>query len=63
MPKGWRKNNVFYSKLLRLYANNPLPGQARGSPKLIELDKSDEYAINDILKLRRYRERLQYKIK
>ena len=63
MPEGWRKDDVFHPKLLRPYANDPLPGQARGPPKPIELDGGDEYAVDDILESRRYRGRLQYKVK
>ena len=60
---GWRKDNVFHPKLLRPYANDPLPGQARGPPRAIQLDEGDEYAVDDILDSRRYRGRLQYKVK
>ena len=53
---------MFHPKLLRPYANNPLPGQSRGPPKAIHFDGGDEYAVDDILESRHYHGRLQYKV-
>ena len=63
MPPGWRKGDVFHTKLLRPLAKDPLPGQARDPPRPTEFDEGDEYPVDEVIGSRRYHGRLQYKIK
>ena len=63
MPPGWRQDSVFHPKLLRPYADDPLPGQATPPPRGYEFPGGDEYEVDDILASRRYHKRLQYKVK
>ncbi len=56
---------MFSSKLLRLYSEDSLSEQHAEFLRLIIIDDDDDkhWKINDILNFRRYRGRLQYKVK
>jgi len=56
-------HDVFHSKLLRPAVNDSLPNQKNESSKSIVINDEDEWKINDILNFRRYRRRLQYRVK
>ncbi len=63
LPETMRIHDVFHSGLLRPAANDPLPGQTNEPPGLIVINDEDEWEIDDILDSRRYRRRLQYRVK
>ena len=54
---------VFSLKYLRPYTIDPLPGQYQEPPRPIVVNEGEEYTVDDILDSRRYRGRLQYKVK
>ncbi len=56
-------HDVFHSKLLRSVVNDSLPSQKNESSRSIVINDEDEWKINDILNFRRYRRRLQYRVK
>ena len=58
-----RVHDVFHSDLLRPVADDPLPGQKNELPGSIVVNDEDEWEIDDILNSRRYRRRLQYRVK
>jgi len=58
-----RIHDVFHSELLRSAVNDSLPGQKNESSKSIVINDEDEWEIDDILNFRRYRRRLQYRVK
>jgi len=58
-----RIHDVFHSELLRSAVNDLLPDQKNELSKSIVVNDEDEWKINDILNSRRYRRRLQYRVK
>jgi len=56
---------MFSSKLLRPYSEDPLPEQHAEPlrPIIIDDDDDEHWEIDDILNFRRYRGRIQYKVK
>ncbi len=58
-------HSMFNSKLLQLYSEDSLSEQHAEFFRLIIIDEDDDehWKINDILNFRRYRDRIQYKIK
>jgi len=63
LPESMRVHDVFHSDLLRPTADDPLPGQKNEPPGSIVVNDEDEWKIDDILNFRRYRRRLQYRVK
>ena len=63
MPSNWKQESVFHPKLLRPCANDPLPGQVAPPPKAHHFKRGDEWDVDDVIDSRRYRNRLQYKVK
>ncbi len=58
-----RIHDVFHSELLRSVVDDSLPDQKNELSKSIVVNDEDEWKIDDILNFRRYRRRLQYRIK
>jgi len=56
-------HDVFHSELLRSAVDDSLPGQKNEPSKSIVINDEDEWEIDDILNSRRYRRRLQYRVK
>ncbi len=56
-------HDVFHSELLRLVVNDSLSDQKNEFSKSIVINDEDEWEIDDILNSRRYRRRLQYRVK
>ncbi len=56
-------HDVFHSDLLRSAVDDFLPGQKNELLDSIVINDEDEWKINDILNFRRYRRRLQYRVK
>ncbi len=56
-------HDVFHSELLRSVVDDSLSDQKNESSKSIVINDEDEWKINDILNFRRYRRRLQYRVK
>jgi hypothetical protein len=54
---------VFSPKLLRPCHQDPLPGQHPEPPRPLTIEDEDHWEVDDILDFRRYRDRLQYKVK
>ncbi len=56
-------HSMFSSKLLRPYSEDLLPGQHSEPPRPITIEDDEHWEIDDILDFRRYRGRIQYKVK
>ncbi len=56
-------HDVFHSELLRSAVNDSLSDQKNESSRSIVINDEDEWKIDDILNSRRYRRRLQYRVK
>ncbi len=63
LSETMRIHDVFHSELLRPAVDDPLPGQKNESSGPIVVNDEDEWKIDDILDSRRYRRRLQYRVK
>ncbi len=63
LSESMRVHDVFHSDLLRSAVDDPLPGQKNESLESIVVKDEDEWEIDDILNFRRYRRRLQYRVK
>ncbi len=63
LPESMRVHDVFHSDLLHPAVDDPLPGQKNEPPGPIVVNDEDEWEIDDILDSRRYRRRLQYRVK
>lgn len=64
LPKDWRVYPVFHSHSLRRYMDNPLPGQRRPEPPVINIiPEQDEYEIEEILGSKVQGGILKYRIK
>ncbi len=56
-------HSMFSSKLLRSYSEDSLSEQHSESLRLITIEDDEHWDIDDILNFRRYRDRIQYKVK
>ncbi len=63
LPESMRVHDVFHSDLLRSAVDDLLPGQKNEPSGSIVVNDEDEWEIDDILNSRRYRRRLQYRVK
>jgi len=63
LSETMRIHDVFHSELLRPAVNDSLPDQKNESSRSIVINDEDEWKIDDILNFRRYRRRLQYRVK
>ncbi len=63
LSKTMHVHDVFHSDLLRLVVDNLLPDQKNKFFESIVINDENEWKIDDILNSRRYRRRLQYKVK
>jgi hypothetical protein len=63
LSESMRVHDVFHPDLLRPAVDDPLPGQKNESSGPIVINDEDEWEIDDILNSRRYRRRLQYRVK
>jgi len=63
LSESMRVHDVFHSDLLRPAVDDPLPGQKNEPSGSIVINDEDEWEIDDILNFRRYRRRLQYRVK
>jgi len=63
LPKSMRVHDVFHPDLLRSVVDDLLPGQKNEPSGSIVVNDEDEWEIDDILNSRRYRRRLQYRVK
>jgi len=63
LSESMRVHDVFHSDLLRSAVDDLLPGQKNEPSGSIVINDEDEWKIDDILNSRRYRRRLQYRVK
>ncbi len=63
LSESMRVHDVFHSDLLRSAVDDPLSGQKNEPSGSIVINDEDEWKIDDILNSRRYRRRLQYRVK
>jgi len=63
LSESMRVHDVFHSDLLRSAVDDFLSGQKNELSGSIVINDEDEWKIDDILNFRRYRRRLQYRIK
>ncbi len=63
LSESMHVHDVFHSDLLRSVVNDLLSDQKNELSDSIMINDEDEWKINDILNFRRYRRRLQYKVK
>jgi len=63
LSESMHVHDVFHSDLLRSAVDDFLPGQKNEFPGSIVINDEDEWEIDDILNSRRYRRRLQYRVK
>jgi len=63
LPESMRVYDVFHPDLLRSVVDDPLPDQKNEPSGSIVVNDEDEWEIDDILDFRRYRRRLQYRVK
>ncbi len=63
LSETMRIHNVFYSELLRSAVDDSLSDQKNEPSRSIVVNDEDEWKIDDILNFRRYRRRLQYRVK
>ncbi len=63
LSETMRIHDVFHSELLRSAVDDSLPDQKNESSGSIVVNDEDEWEIDDILNSRRYRRRLQYRVK
>ncbi len=63
LSKSMHVHDVFHSDLLRSVVDDFLPDQKNELSDSIVINDEDEWKINDILNFRRYRRRLQYRVK
>jgi len=63
LSESMHVHDVFYSDLLRSAVDDLLPGQKNELSGSIVINDEDEWEIDDILNFRRYRRRLQYRVK
>ncbi len=63
LSESMRVHDVFHPDLLRPAADDLLPGQKNEPSGSIVVNDEDEWEIDDILDSRRYRRRLQYRVK
>jgi len=63
LSESMRVHDVFHPDLLRSVVDDPLPDQKNEPSGSIVINDEDEWKIDDILNFRRYRRRLQYRVK
>jgi len=63
LSETMRIHDVFHSELLRSAVDDSLSGQKNEPSGPIVINDEDEWEIDDILNSRRYRRRLQYRVK
>ena len=63
LSESMRVHDVFHPDLLRSAVDDFLPGQKNEPSGSIVVNDEDEWEIDDILNSRRYRRRLQYRVK
>ncbi len=63
LPESMRVHDVFHPDLLRPAVDDFLHGQKNEPSGSIVVNDEDEWEIDDILNFRRYRRRLQYRVK
>ena len=63
LPTLIRIHDVFNANLLTKDPKNPLPGQEEPEPPLIILDDEEEWKVEDIINIRKKRNKLEARAK
>ena len=63
LPPGINVHPVFHANKLRKDKNDPLPGQIIEPPEPIQVNDTDEWEVERILAVRKFRKQLRYSVK
>ena len=63
LPASMRIHDVFHSSLLRLAAEDPLPGQHNDPPPPVVVNGEEEWEVDDILDAKKHGRRVLFRVK
>ena len=63
LPQSMKIHNVFHPNLLRKASTDPLTNQVNEPPPPIIVNNEEEWEVEDILDVRSYQSKLQYRVK
>jgi hypothetical protein len=62
LPDSWQGPTLFSADRLRFHHNNPLPGQAAENPGPEQVDKEEEWEVQQVTASRLFRGKLRYQV-
>lgn len=65
VPAGWKGTTVFHADRLRLFKDDPMPGQAAENPagEIVDPDAGEEWEVDHVTSSRLYYGKLQYQVR
>ena len=63
LPQAMKIHNVFHPNLLRKTSTDPLTSQVNEPAPPAIIDNEEEWEVKDILDVRSYRGKIQYRVK
>ena len=63
LPTSMQTHNVFHLNLLRLAAENPLPGQINDPPPPVVVNDKEEWEVDDILNAKKHDRQVLFRVK